>query len=114
MIAVLETRTGKKVEMREAKTSELNPTTESRDMDEVVPYVMDKVLAALKPAMEAEGCNVKEGSSTRVLCKREWGGSERTGTGRTCKKGVRQKSTQDSIRYAGMKAVGRNLMREFI
>jgi hypothetical protein len=81
VIAVLETRTGKKVEMREAKTSELNPTAESRDMDEVVPYAMDKVLAALKPAMEAEGCNVKEESSTRVLCKRERGGSERTGTG---------------------------------
>lgn len=81
VIAALEARSGKKVEVRDAKTSDLNPTADSRDMDEVVPFAKDKVMAALKPAMEAEGCNVKEEKSNRILCKRDRGGSERTGTG---------------------------------
>ncbi len=44
-----EARTGKKVEMRNAKTSEVNPTADSTDMDEVVPFSMEKVMGALKP-----------------------------------------------------------------
>jgi hypothetical protein len=81
VIAALESRTGKKVETRNAKTSELNPTADSRDMDELVPFPVDQVFTALKPAMEAEGCNVKEENNTRVLCKRGNGGSELNGVG---------------------------------
>jgi len=81
IVATLEAKTGKKVETRDAKTSELNPTAESKDMDELVPFAMDKVIAALKPAMEAEGCNVKEEKADRIVCKRDRGASERTGTG---------------------------------
>ena len=81
VIAALEARTGKKVEMRDAKTNEVNPTADSTDMDEVVPFSVEKVMGALKPAMEAEGCNVKEEKASRIICKRDRGGSERTGTG---------------------------------
>jgi hypothetical protein len=42
----------------------------AEDVDEVVPFEMDKVLSALKLAMESVDCNVKEESATRVECKR--------------------------------------------
>ena len=42
----------------------------AEDVDEVVPFEMDKVMAALKPAMESADCSVKEATETRVECKR--------------------------------------------
>ena len=38
VIATLEARAGKKIAVLDAKTSDLNPTAESKDMDEVVPF----------------------------------------------------------------------------
>jgi hypothetical protein len=40
------------------------------DVDETIPFPMDKVMAAVKPAMESVNCSVKESSSDRVECKR--------------------------------------------
>jgi len=42
----------------------------SEDVDSVIPYEMDEVMAALKPAMESADCNVKEATANRVECKR--------------------------------------------
>jgi hypothetical protein len=42
----------------------------AEDVDEVVPFEIDKVVAALKPAMESADCNVKEATDNRVECKR--------------------------------------------
>lgn len=42
----------------------------SEDVDLVIPFEMDKVMAALKPAMESADCNVKEATANRVECKR--------------------------------------------
>ena len=42
----------------------------SEDVDNVVPFEIDKVMAALKPAMENSECNVKEATANRVECKR--------------------------------------------
>jgi hypothetical protein len=81
ILDALEARTGKKVESRNIKTSELNPNAGSRDVDQLVSFPIGRVAAALKPAMENEGCNVKEESSSRIVCKRERGSSERTGVG---------------------------------
>jgi hypothetical protein len=81
ILDALESRTGKKIEMRTVKTGELNPNAGSKDVDILVPFPMEKVKAALKPAMENEGCNVTEESANRVICKRKRGGSERTGNG---------------------------------
>ncbi len=38
VISTLEARTGKHIEVLNSKTSPLNPTAESKDMDEVVPF----------------------------------------------------------------------------
>jgi hypothetical protein len=40
------------------------------DVDEVIPVEIDKVISALKPAMESVSCNVKESTAVRVECKR--------------------------------------------
>ncbi len=42
----------------------------AKDVDEVVPFAIQKVIAAPKPAMESEGCNVAEETSNRIECKR--------------------------------------------
>lgn len=81
VILALEARTGKHIAVLNAKTSPLNPTAESKDMDGVIPFGMDKVVAALKPAMESEGCKLTEVTASRIECKRGRGGSERTGNG---------------------------------
>ena len=55
----------------------------SVDVDEVIPFAMDKAMAALKPAMESEGCNVTAESAGRLECKRSRGrtSSEHSGYG---------------------------------
>jgi hypothetical protein len=40
------------------------------DVDSVIPAALDKVMAALKPAMQSADCDVKEETATRVECKR--------------------------------------------
>ena len=81
VISTLEARTGKHIEVLNSKTSPLNPTAESKDMDEVIPFQMDAVVAALKPAMESVGCNVTNVTASHIECKRGRGNSERTGYG---------------------------------
>ncbi len=81
VISTLEARTGKHIAVLNSKTSPLNPTAESKDMDEVIPFRMDAVVAALKPAMESMGCNVTHATANRIECKRGRGDSERTGYG---------------------------------
>jgi len=39
-------------------------------VDEVIPFAMDKVAAALKSAMASENCNVTEEAAGRIECKR--------------------------------------------
>ena len=51
-------------------TSSFDPQWMSVDVDEVVPFAMDKVIAALKPAMESQNCNVSLADSSRIECKR--------------------------------------------
>ena len=81
VLATLEARTGKHIKRIDAKNSNLNPTAMSKDVDEVVPFKMDAVVAAVKPAMESMGCNVTEAKGSHVLCKRARSDSERTGYG---------------------------------
>jgi hypothetical protein len=56
--------------LQEATIDSGTKSGESSDVDNVVPFEMDKVMAALKPAMESPDCNVKEATANRVECKR--------------------------------------------
>ena len=81
VLSTLEARTGKTIARLDTKTSPLNPTANSKDVDQVIPFQKDAVAAALRPAMENVGCKVKETNAKRIECKRERGNSERTGYG---------------------------------
>src|SRR5579859_418521 len=81
VLATLETRTGKPIARLDSKTSALNPTAKSKDVDETVPFQKDAVAAALKPAMESVGCKVTNENAKHIECKRDRGFSDRTGNG---------------------------------
>jgi len=84
VISTLESRTGKKIATLDAKSSPFNPTAESKDMDEVIPFRLEAVQAAIKPAMENMGCKVTELKANRAECKRRRSKDsdvERTGGG---------------------------------
>lgn len=81
VLATLESRTGKPIARLDSKTSALNPTANSKDMDETIPFQKDAVAAALKPAMESVGCKVTEEKAKHIECKRDRGYSDRTGNG---------------------------------
>lgn len=51
-------------------TSSFDPKWMSVNVDELVPFAMDKVMAALKPAMESQNCNVSSSTAERIECKR--------------------------------------------
>lgn len=84
IIKTLEARTGKPIAILDSKTNPsnpINPEAGSKDMDEVVAFNIDKVLAALRPAMENIGCKVTTTTPDRIECKRGRGSSERAGNG---------------------------------
>lgn len=81
VIATLEARTGKHIEKLDAKSSPLNPTANSKDVDQLIPFQKDAVVAALKPSMENFGCKVTDEAAKRIECKRTRGLSDRTGNG---------------------------------
>ena len=54
----------------DSEAGALVPKAGRDDVDEVVPFGIDKVLAALKPAMESQNCNVSESTADRIECKR--------------------------------------------
>lgn len=81
VIDTLEARTGRKIEAESARQSGLVPTAGSKNVNEVIPFPKAQVMSALKPAMEAEGCNVKKVKTSRIICKRPRGYSELTGEG---------------------------------
>ena len=56
--------------------SALVPSPVSENVDEVVPFEIGKVEAAVKPAMEIKDCHVTEATAGRIECKRPRGTGE--------------------------------------
>lgn len=54
----------------ESITMAFDPNLITVNVDEVVPFAMEQVVAALKPAMESESCKVTEATASRIECKR--------------------------------------------
>jgi hypothetical protein len=57
----------------DSSASALVTSAGSANVDEVIPFAMDKVMAAVKPAMETKDCHVTEATADRVECKRPRG-----------------------------------------
>jgi hypothetical protein len=51
-------------------TMAFDPNFITVNVEEVVPFAMDEVVAALKPAMESQDCKVTETTANRIVCKR--------------------------------------------
>ncbi|MDM7996756.1 MAG: hypothetical protein QUT30_13885 [Acidobacteriota bacterium] len=86
LLSALAARSGKNITSLNANTRSLIlPASDSRNVDELVPYGTERIAAALKPAMESQGCKVTKEKSNQIECKRPflpWGNnSERTGSG---------------------------------
>ena len=64
-------------------TSSFDTAWMSVDVDKAVPFGMDKVMTALKPAMESQNCQVTTQSADRIECKRPRGrtSAEHSGDG---------------------------------
>jgi hypothetical protein len=73
------------------------------ELDEVIPLEMDKVLAALKPAMANVGCEVKEATATCFECKRQhiYANSQHGGSGgESVTAGLEAKGAQTRVRIS--------------
>jgi hypothetical protein len=81
VLDTLKARTGKEIPEETGESTDLNPTSGSKDIDQVVPYSVATLIAAIKPAMADVGCVVTVEKPDRVECKRPRGGSELTGAG---------------------------------
>ena len=70
VVAALTARSGKRVEMLAPGSTLIDPTVGSHDEDRVMPFPIDQVRAALKPAMEHCFCKVSDPKLDRVRCTR--------------------------------------------
>ena len=118
VLSTLEARTGKQIATLKSNASPFNPTAGSKDMDTVVPFRMDAVAGALKPAMESVGCNVTSATASRIECKREWvkgRDTERTGAGgEKVTANLESKGEQTRVRISTEKGVrGRMVKRNW-
>jgi hypothetical protein len=70
VIAALTAKSGKRVEMLAPGSTLVDPTVGSHDEDQIVPFPIDQVRAALKPAMEHCFCKVSKSKQGRLECGR--------------------------------------------
>jgi hypothetical protein len=81
ILSALESKSGIHVDSPGPKTVALDPTEGSRDIDGVLSASVERIAAALKPAMEMYGCKVTKDQSALIECKRGRDNSERAGIG---------------------------------
>src|ERR1041385_968455 len=115
VISTLQARTGKQIAALDANTSAFNPTAGSQNMDEVVPYPISQVAAALKPAMESMGCKVKKAKPDHLECKRFTAiDRERNGAGgEKVTAELEAKGEQTRVRIStGKGCAGRRMMKK--
>jgi hypothetical protein len=70
VIAALTAKSGTRVEMLAPGSTLVDPTVGSHDEDRIVPFPIDQVRAALKPAMEHCFCKVSQSKPGRLECRR--------------------------------------------
>lgn len=70
VIAALNSRSGKRVEVLDDSSNPVDPTIGSRDEDETVPVQIDRVADALKFSMERYGCKIGKSRQDRIECRR--------------------------------------------
>jgi hypothetical protein len=81
VIAALNAKSGKHVELLDRKDAAVDPTEGSKDVDAVLPAKPQQALSAVKQAMEAFACRITKEKGTILICRRAHLNMDRTGFG---------------------------------
>jgi hypothetical protein len=108
VIAALTAKSGKHVEMLAPGNTLVDPTIGSHDEDQIVPFPIDQVRAALKPAMEHCLCKVSKAKPGRVECGRAFRPPDSIGGGETVTAILEPQGQQTQVKIRTAKGMGRN------
>jgi hypothetical protein len=108
VIAALTAKSGKHVEMLAPGSTLVDPTVGSRDEDQIVPFPIDQVRAALKPAMEHCLCKVSKSKPGRVECGRAFRPRDAIGGGESVTAILEPQGQQTQVRIRTGKGFGKN------
>jgi hypothetical protein len=108
VVAALTARSGKHVEMLAPGSTLVDPTVGSHDEDKIVPFQIDQVRAALKPAMEQCSCKVSESKGDRVKCTRGLRPPNSIGGGEAVTAILEPQGQQTQVLIKTQKGLGKN------
>lgn len=108
VVAALTARSGKRVEMLAPGSTLVDPTAGSHDEDEIVPFPIDQVRAALKPAMENCLCRVSKSNAGRLECARDLRPSNAIGGSETVTAILEPQGHQTQVRIRTARGFGKN------
>ena len=108
VVAVLTARSGKRVEMLAPGSTLVDPTAGSHDEDQIVPFPIDQVRAALKPAMEHCFCKVSGSKTDRVTCGRGLRPPDAIGGSETVTAILEDQGQQTQVLIKTEKGLGKN------
>jgi hypothetical protein len=108
VIAALTAKSGKHVEMLAPGSTLVDPTIGSHDEDQIVAYPIDRVRAALKPAMEHCFCKVSKSKPGRVECNRAFRPPDSIGGGEAVNAILEPQGQQTQVQVRTAKGFGKN------
>lgn len=108
VVAALTARSGKRVEMLAPGSTLVDPTVGSHDEDQIVPFRIDQVRAALKSAMEHCLCKVGTSKVDRVECARGLRPQDSIGGSEVVTAILEPQGQQTQVQIRTAKGLGRN------
>jgi hypothetical protein len=108
VIAALNSKSGKRVEVLDPGSALADPTIGSKDQDEIVPFRVDQALAAIEPAMEQYSCKIRKRNGNRTECKRSLIPRDGIGGGEGVIAVVEAKGPETRIQIRTLRGLGRN------
>lgn len=108
VVAALTARSGKRVEMLAPGSTLVDPTVGSHDEDRIIPFPIDQVRAALKPAMEHCLCTVSKSKPGRLECTRGLRPLDSIGGGEAVIAILEPQGQQTQVQIRTEKGLGRN------
>jgi len=108
VVAALTARSGKRVEMLAPGSTLVDPTVGSHDEDQIVPFPIDQVRVALKPAMESCLCKVSKSKEDRLECSRGLRPHDSIGGSEEVTAILEPQGQQTQVRIRTARGLGRN------
>jgi hypothetical protein len=108
IIAALTAKSGKRVEMLAPRSTLVDPTAGSHDEDQIVPFPIDQVRAALKLAMEDCFCKVSKSKPGRLECGRAFRPHDSIGGGEAVAAILEPQGQQTQVQIRTGKGFGKN------